>query len=85
MIRDANKIYGEVNDPNTVLASANLTANSYIVGDGNKGIREFRPGANRILISDASGNLTSISHMTANQAIATNSNGDIVLVNREVW
>lgn len=79
MIRDSQKIYGEPNDINTVLANNELGSNHYVVGAGNKGVKEYNPGSKRILLIDENGNATSISYDMANKAIGTDENGNIVL------
>jgi hypothetical protein len=83
MIRDRKKVYGEPNDPNTVLASGTLTANRLIIGDGNKGVKVYSPGSNCILITDENGVVSSLSfNGLANKAIATDGSGNIVLIDR---
>ena len=83
MIRTVNKVYGEPNDPNTVLASTDLGVNKLIVGSGNKGIKAFTPGPNQLLITDGIGNVTALPLNAGNKAIGTNEFGDIVLIDRE--
>jgi len=80
MIRDAGRVYGEINDPDTVLAAANLTANQPVVGSGNKGVQSYAPGARRILTTDASGNASSLDHSTPNSFIGTDGSGNLALV-----
>lgn len=80
MIRDNNRIYGEMNDPNTVLASGTLTANRYVVGAGNKGVKTVSPGAKRIMTTDSSGNVASFAFGTPNKAVGTDANGNLVLL-----
>ena len=46
MIRDKNKIYGEVNDPNTVVATGTLQGNKLLLGSGNKGVKTYNPNTN---------------------------------------
>ena len=46
MIRDKDKIYGEVNDPNTVLATGTLQGNKLLLGSGNKGVKTYNPNTN---------------------------------------
>lgn len=83
MIRDRNKVYGEPNDPNTILASSTLTPNRIIVGDGNKGVKVYSPGSNCILITDGNGVVSSLSfNRLVNKAIATDGSGNIVLIDR---
>lgn len=82
MIRDKNKIYGEANDPNTVLAAGTLGVDRYIVGAGNKGVKQFAPGAKRILITGADGLAGSFAFGTPNKAIGTDGNGNLVLLDQ---
>ena len=83
MIRTATKIYAEANDPNTVIGNNILTANRYVVGNGNKGVKSFSPGPNCILITDGLGGVTTLSfNGLANRAIATDSTGNIILIDR---
>lgn len=79
MIRDKNQIYGEANDPNTVLSEAELSVNKLVVGAGNKGIKEFNPGANRIIITDSYGNASSLGYKIPNKAVGTDEDGNIVM------
>lgn len=46
MIRDKDKIYGEVNDPNTVVATGTLQGNKLLLGSGNKGVKTYSPNTN---------------------------------------
>jgi hypothetical protein len=83
MIRTATKIYGEPNDPNTVIASTDLGVTNLIVGAGNKGIKAITPGPNQLFITDGTGNITTLALGVANKAIGTNEVGDIVIIDRE--
>lgn len=56
MIKLGEKIYGERNDPDTVLASEELT-NKWLVGAGNKGIKSLKLPPNSILISNGDGTI----------------------------
>jgi len=56
MIKLGEKIYGECNDPDTVLASEELT-NKWLVGAGNKGIKSLKLPPNSILISNGDGTI----------------------------
>ena len=51
MIRNGNKIFGEANDPNTVLANGELKANQYVVGSGNKGVKQYDAGIKKLMIN----------------------------------
>lgn len=79
MIRDNNTIYGEPNDPNTVLSESELPVNTFVVGAGNRGVKQFAPGAKRLLVTDSYGNASSISYDIANKAVGTDENGNIVM------
>ena len=83
MIRSKNKIYGEPNDPNTVLAPTSPSPNQWIVGDDLKNITAYLPGPNRILITNGTGQLTALSFSgQANKIIGTDDSGNIVLYDR---
>lgn len=88
MIRDKNKIYAEPNDPNTVVSVDNLAIEPneyYIVGHGNKGIKHHTAPPRSILITDANGNLTSLSYSNKpNTFIGTDGAGNIVLLDRSL-
>ena len=83
MIRTANKIYGEINDLNTVLANSDLGTGKLIVGNGNKGIKTFTPGPNQLLIVNENGEVDTLPLNLGNKAIGTNEVGDIVLIDRD--
>lgn len=80
MIRDKNRIYGEMNDPNTVLASGTLAANKFLVGAGNKGVKTYAPGAKRVLTTDENGDVSSFEYGTPNKAIGTDASGNLTLL-----
>ena len=82
MIRNGNKIFGEANDPNTVLANGELKANQYVVGAGNKGVKQYDAGTKKLMITDIYGNVSSISYNVPNKCVGTDLNGNIVM--REV-
>jgi hypothetical protein len=79
MIRNKNQIYGEPNDPNTVLASEPLVADKYVVGAGNKGIKTYDAGNKKLMITDQYGRVSCVSYDVPNKCIGTDINGDIVL------
>lgn len=79
MIRDKNQIYGEANDPNTVLANGILEANKYVVGAGNKGVKQYDAGSKKLMITDEYGRVSSISYNVPNKCIGTDINGNVVL------
>lgn len=77
MIRDKNKIYGEVNNPNTVLASGTLTENQLIVGAGNKGIKTLlSTGKNIVWIQN--GIVQLLPFIAANKVLGTDADGNLV-------
>lgn len=79
MIRTRTKIYGERNDPNTVLGT-NLT-DQLVVGAGNKGVKTFAPGPTQLFIVN-NGIISSV-QLSPNKIIATNDNNEIVLIDSE--
>lgn len=91
MIRDANKIYGEKNDPNTVTADGTLSNGAIMLGAGNKKIKEFVMLGKGLLYTDGSKVLKSFQYGTPNKAIGTDANGNLALldmaqpVQRYVW
>lgn len=91
MIRDANKIYGEKNDPNTVTADGTLSNGALMLGAGNKKIKEFVMLGKGLLYTDGSKVLKSFPYGTPNKAIGTDANGNLALldmaqpVQRYVW
>lgn len=91
MIRDANKIYGEKNDPNTVTADGTLSNGAIMLGAGNKKIKEFVMLGKGLLYTDGSKVLKSFQYGTPNKAIGTDASGNLALldmaqpVQRYVW
>lgn len=91
MIRDANKIYGEKNDPNTVTADGTLSNGALMLGAGNKKIKEFVMLGKGLLYTDGSKELKSFQYGTPNKAIGTDASGNLALldmaqpVQRYVW
>lgn len=79
MIRDNNKIYGEVNDPNTVLSQGILPNNELIVGDGNKSIKTFSPGGNNIIYLK-NGVVSSFPLNMSNKMLGTDESGNLTLL-----
>lgn len=77
MIRDENNIYGERNDPNTVLASGTLTQDSLIVGDGNKGVKSYT-STGKQLIYLRNGTITELPFAVANKVLGTDESGNLV-------
>lgn len=77
MIRDKNKIYGEPNDPNTVMATGTLTANSLIVGAGNKGVKSLL-SSDKTIIWIKDGIVQQLPINVANKILGTDENGDLV-------
>lgn len=89
MIRDANKIYGEKNDPNTVTADGTLSNGALMLGAGNKKIKEFVMLGKGLLYTDGSRALKSFQYGTPNKAIGTDANGNLALLDmaqpRQQW
>lgn len=84
MIRDKNKVYGELNDPNTVIAEpASLTDKKYVVGNGGKTVKSFQPGPNRILYTNPiTGKIDGFHFNIPNRLIGTDSSGKLSLLER---
>lgn len=78
MIRDKSKIYGEPNNPNTVLATGTMTPNRLVVGAGNKGVKTFEPPEGFSLINSNSG-IVEAFPLAPNKLIGTDANGNLVL------
>jgi hypothetical protein len=83
MIKSNSKVYGEINDANTLLSTPDLGTDKYVVGSGNKGIKTFTPGANQLLIVNADGTVSALPLGVANKTIATDGTGTIVLIDKE--
>lgn len=77
MIRDATTIYGEPNDPNTVLASGILTQDALIVGAGNKGVKTYSSVGKQLLYL-RNGEIQELSFAVANKVLGTDENGNLV-------
>lgn len=77
MIRDKNKIYGEPNDPNTVVATGTLTANSLVVGAGNKGVKSLL-SSGKTIIWVRDGIVQQLPVNVANKVLGTDENGNLV-------
>lgn len=82
MIRTKDKILGEPNDPNTVLASGFLTDGSLLVGAGNKGIKSYIAKDESILISGLGGEVSEFNYRIPNKLIGTDESGSLKLYNR---
>lgn len=80
MIRDKDRIYAEVNDPNTVLANGLLTNGQLVVGTGNKGVQTYTGSNKSLLYQDSSGNVNSLSYNQANKLVGTDADGNLTLV-----
>lgn len=80
MIRDANKIYGEKNDPNTVTADGTLSNGALMLGAGNKKLKEFAMLGKGLLYTDGSKVLKSFPYGTPNKRIGTDANGNLALL-----
>lgn len=85
MIRTKDKVFGEANDPNTVLAPNTLNQDVLVVGNNNKAVRfagnyNIMPG--KVFITK-DGDLTSIDYSNKpNKVIGTDETGKIVLIDR---
>jgi len=86
MIRTKNKIYGEMNDPNTVLLPLEGLVDVWLQTDGNKAIKVFEPGPNKILIIngiEGAYYLGTLSwHGQIDGLIGTDEFGNIVFISR---
>lgn len=81
MIRDKTKIYGEVNDPNNVIATGTLMNGAPVIGAGNKGIKTLNITAGPVLLyQDSNGNLKQLP-LSANRLIRVKSDLTLELVN----
>ena len=77
MIRDNKKIYGEVNDPNTVLASGTLSEDNLIVGNGNKGIKTLL-SSGKAIVWVRNGIVQQLPFTAANKILGTDADGNLV-------
>lgn len=83
MIRTKSKIYGELNDPNTVTSNIATQNNKFLIGDGLKKLITYTPGPNTILIVDALGRVGRLMLTgQTNKYIGTDGDGNIVLIDR---
>jgi len=85
MIRDKDKIYGEVNDPNTVVATGTLQGNKLLLGSGNKGVKTYNPNAKCIPYLNADGTITNLpfTKLGPYKVVGTDNNGNLTaLLNR---
>lgn len=78
MIRDKDKIYGEPNDPNTVLASGSLPDGKLIVGAGNKGIKTYTFTNNKSIIYIVNNQITELPISIPNKVLGTDEDGNLV-------
>lgn len=81
MIRDKDKIYGEPNDPNTVLAGGTLDLNNLIVGAGNKGVKKLE-STGKVLIWVKDGIVQQLPVVSANKVLGTDENGNLVWLDK---
>lgn len=79
MIRDDKRIYAEVNDPNTVLASGTLETGVPVVGNGNKAVKSFT-GKSSILFLDDVGQLSVLPTNVKDKYVGTDNNGQLTLL-----
>ena len=78
MIRSADKIFGEMNDPNTVIATGQLEEGKLIVGAGNKGIKTVDLGAQKLLYVNENNKISGLSYNVRNKIIGTDYNGNLI-------
>lgn len=79
MIRDKTKIYGEPNDPNTVLAEEVLTTGKLLIGAGNKKVKVLDLVGKQLIYQNSSGIASGFNYNVANKIIGTDANGNLVL------
>ena len=84
MVRSKSKIYGEVNNPDTILADAVIDTDKFIVGSGNKGIELGILSPNQLLVINSDGTVTGLALGVANKAIATDGAGNVILIDKAV-
>lgn len=77
MIRDAETIYGEANDPNTVIAAGTLTDGNLIVGAGNKGVKTLL-STGKVILWVRNGILQQLPFTAANKVLGTDADGNLV-------
>ena len=70
MIRDKNKIYGEANNPNTVLASGTLTNVKTLLSTG------------KVIIWVKNGEIQQLPFTAANKVLGTDADGNLVWKNQ---
>lgn len=84
MIKFQNKIYGEPNDPNTVLASQPLE-HQLVVGAGNKGIKSIELPPKALLIIDENGIIDFIDFSNnPNSVLIINKAGQVELLKKSL-
>ena len=81
MIRDKDKIYGEVNNPNTVIAGGTLTDGNLIVGAGNKGVKTLT-STGKQLIWVHNGVVETLTISAANKVLGTDESGNLVWLDK---
>lgn len=82
MIRDNNNIYGEANNPNTVLAAGTLSENTLIVGAGNKGVKNLLSTNSKNILWIKNGIVQTLPITLANKVLGTDENGNLVWLDR---
>ena len=84
MIRDDERIYAEVNDPNTVLASGTLEAGVPVIGDGNKGVKTLPwPTSKSLLYLDSNKTLKELPYNTAGAFVGTDQDGNLCMLHAD--
>lgn len=80
MIRDKHKIYGEPNDPNTVIATGILETDKLVVGAGNKGVKTIdNNGIKSVVTIDSTNKVKFLPINSPNKVIGTDNLGNLVL------
>lgn len=77
MIRDKDTIYGEVNDPNTVIAEGILNEGALVVGAGNKGVKILESTGKQIIWIQ-NGIVKQLPISFANKVLGTDQDGNLV-------
>lgn len=77
MIRDKNRIYGEMNDPRTVIAEKFLEENKFVVGAGNRGVKTYVPKTKNSILVVRNGVLEEFPLSGQNKLVGSNSYGEL--------
>lgn len=79
MIRDKNKIYGELNDPDTLLCEEDLDQAQLLISVGNHYVKPYRPENNSIIIYDSNGKPGCLPYTIPNKCVGTDAYGNLVM------